>query len=120
MRVLNQESEEGLSELLVGHTVTKVSDDTLTLDDGTVLRFEGTGECCAYYDLEQLNGVDNVITKVELLNDPAGDDDPDGSGVYAIFVYADNVKVNLATFKGTDGNGYYGTGYTIHVKETHE
>lgn len=25
-------------------------------------------------------------------------------------------KVNLAAFSGTDGNGYYGTGFSIHVK----
>lgn len=38
-----------------------------------------------------------------------------GARQYKIFVFADNQQINLATFEGTDGNGYYGTGYCIEV-----
>lgn len=107
--------------LLVGRTVTKVANDTLVLDDGRRLRFIGNDGGCACnagcYDLTELNGVDNIITKVEFVDSPSGDDEA-GDGHYRIFVFADNRKVNLATFEGTDGNGYYGTGYAIHVSAT--
>lgn len=108
-----------ISQLLLGRTVAKVDAHTLRLDDGTVLYLPDTDGGCACsagcYDLTELNGVDNIITRVEFNDDPAGDGE-DGEGLYQIFVYADNVKVNLATWSGSDGNGYYGTGYSITVK----
>lgn len=112
----NETQKDEITALLVGRKVIKVADDTLELDDGRRLRFEGNADCCAYYDLTELNGVDNIITKVEFLDDPAGDEYPDeATGTYKIFVYADNAKINLATFEGTDSNGYYGTGYSIDI-----
>lgn len=103
---------------LMGRRVVSVINNLAKLDDGTMLAFAGNEGGCACssgdYDLTELNTVDNIITKVEFVDSPAGDD-MDGKGYYKIFVYADNVKVNLATFEGSDGNGYYGTGYTILV-----
>lgn len=114
MTTYDQEDAVALTELLLGHTVTKVDEDRLLLDDETELTLVGNMGCggChdGEYDLVQLNGVDNIITKVELLNDPA-----ESEGVYEIFVYADNEKINLARFEGGDGNEYYGTGYSITV-----
>jgi hypothetical protein len=112
-----------IEKLLLGRRVVNAALDgeigRLWLDDGTVLRLEGNDGGCACsagcYDLTVLSRVDNVITRVELHNSPDGDG-LHGEGVYSIFVYADNEKINLATFTGSDGNGYYGTGYTIHVK----
>jgi len=114
-----EDDKDAIKDLLVGHAVVKVSDDTLVLDDGRHLRFVGHEGGCSCgagdYDLTELNGVDNVITNVTFIDDPSGDDYPDGKGYYRIFVFADNKMVNLATFEGTDGNGYYGTGYSIHL-----
>lgn len=115
---LNQSDSGAIRELLLGHKVVKVDDDTLRLDNGTTLRLKGNEGGCSCnagcYDLTVLNGIDNIITKVEYNFDPGGDD-MNGDGVYEIFVFADNQKVNLATFAGTDGNGYYGTGFSINV-----
>jgi hypothetical protein len=114
-------SKADIEALLVGRKVVKIDDHTLRLDNGLTLTLPDTDGGCACnagcYDLVELNGVDNIITRVEFDDDPAGDDeDPYREfGYYRIFVYADNQKVNLATWQGTDGNGYYGTGYEIHV-----
>ena len=112
-----------IERLLVGRKIAKASVDTLELDDGRRLRFVGNDGGCACsagcYDLTELNDVDNIITAVEFLDDPDGDD-MDGGGTYKIFVFADNRRVNLATFEGTDGNGYYGTGYSIEVTAPRE
>jgi hypothetical protein len=118
MTSYTEEDKDGITALLVGRRVTKVYDQTLRLDNGTQLRFEGNEGGCICgagdYELVDLNGVDNVITKVEFEDSPSGDDRL-GDGYYKIFVFADNVKINLATFEGTDGNGYYGTGYSIQI-----
>ena len=119
MAVLTEQDKVAITELLVGHKVTKVTDDKLILDDGTKLTLMGNMGCAGcvsgQYELSELNGVDNIITAVEFEDDP-GDSDWDLDGSYRIFVYANNEKINLATFNGTDGNGYYGTGYRIDVE----
>lgn len=107
--------KQQITDLLLGRKVVKVSSDTLRLDDGTVLTLAGNEGGCSCsagdYDLTELNGVDNVITSVEF------EDSPDeGGGSYKIFVFAGHERINLATFEGGDGNGYYGTGYSIEVK----
>ncbi len=127
MTTYNQTDKTGITELLMGRKVTKVADDTLLLDDGRKLRFIGHDGGCACpsgcYDLTELNDLgdrDNIITAVEFLDSPKGDDDANHYGHYRIFVFADNQVVNLATFVGTDGNGYYGTGYSITVEAADE
>lgn len=118
MNELNYYQKDEITRLLVGRKVVKVAEDTVQLDDGRRLRFVGNDGGCACsagcYDLTELNGVDNVITAVEFVDSPDADD-WDAGGHYKIFVFADNQKINLATFEGSDGNGYYGSGYSIEV-----
>lgn len=106
--------------LLVGHKVTKVADDHLLLDDGTLLKLignEGGCSCSAGdYELTELNGVDNIITRVEVADERTDGGYGEMAGSYRIYVFADNQQINLATFTGGDGNGYYGTGFEILVK----
>lgn len=114
----DETSEDAIRELLVGHSVAKVADDHLQLDDGTVLRVipnQGGCACSAGdYDLTELNGTENIITAVELEDAPG----PGESGhSYRIFVVADSKRINLLTVDGDDGNGYYGTGYAILVRK---
>lgn len=105
------------------------ADGVLTLDDGTriyVRGHEGGCSCGAGdYELAHLAAVDNVITSVRFEDRPDGDDyyswdTPDDQredrGWYRIFVVADAVEVNIASFEGSDGNGYYGTGYELFVQ----
>ena len=104
--------------LLVGHKVEKVADDHLMLDNGTVLRLEGNEGGCSCgagdYFLTELNGCDNVITNVEIDVHP-GSDYTEREGYYSIFVFAEHKQL-LAEFEGSDGNGYYGTGFNIAVR----
>jgi hypothetical protein len=118
-KLLSEEDPEAITQLLLGRKVAKVDDETLLLDNGVRLRLQGNNGGCSCgsgdYALTELNGVDNVITNVEFDNSPDGDHHPDGEGIYRIFVFADNQRINLATFEGSDGNGWYGTGYSIEV-----
>ena len=133
---LNQDDQDAITELLVGRRVAKVDGEHLLLDDGTVIKAIGHAGGCACgagdYDLTVLNGVDNIITRVSYDYAPAGDgddwetgpeksghpDDPKDkwTGYYRIFVFADHQQINLMQFEGSDGNGYYGTGFEILVR----
>lgn len=119
---INHTQVDRIKELFVGKSVTKVDDDILELNDGTKLRMvgnEGCGGCISgEYLLTELNECENIITNVEVDADPASDDMPiEYTGRYRLFVYAGHRRINLATFEGTDGNGYYGTGFWILVGE---
>ena len=108
------DEQEGLEKALVGKSIAKVDDHSLLLSDGSTVELVGNAGCCAYYDLTQLADCPNVVTNVEVYASPAGDYE-EGEGVYRLFVYADNQKINLATFEGTDTSGYYGTGFWLEI-----
>lgn len=102
------------------------AEGVLTLDDGTRIYVRGHEGGCACsagdYELTHLASVDNVITEVRFDDNPGNDDynrDTDEYGTYGwykIFVVADATEINIATFEGSDGNGYYGTGYELYVQ----
>ncbi len=91
----------------------------LVLDDGTVLYLTGHEGGCSCgagdYALESVAAVDNVITSARVECSPTGDDWDGGDGAYRIFVFADATEINVAEFVGSDGNGYYGTGFSLTV-----
>lgn len=111
---------EAIRALLLGRKVEKIADDHLRLDDGTVMRIDGNEGCggcgSGWYDLTDLNEVDNVITAVRFDDHPADDYDG-GEGYYEIYVMAEHKLMRLMRVEGTDGNGYYGTGYRIWVRK---
>lgn len=133
----SQNESEKIAELFVGRKVVRAemgsfqvpgtegsawgssnAEGTLTLDDGTVLYLTGNDGGCACsagcYPLVEVAAADNIITSAHVNADPNGDDDS-GTGVYQIFVFADAKAINVAEFRGSDGNGYYGTGFSLTV-----
>jgi len=143
-KLLNEEDRDEIEALLLGRRVVDVEGINLTLDNGVVIEaLGGEGGCscgAGDYDVEVLNRVNNAITRVEFDYCPAGDDEhrynpetgrydlvvnrtehPDNpkdsyTGWYRIFVYAENEQINLMQFNGSDGNGYYGTGFALRVR----
>lgn len=119
---LDECDEEEIRELLVGRKV-KVDGDNLILDNGIVLEVianEGCVGCSSgWYSITKLNEVDNAITNVEFDCDgDVANEDDDTS--YKIFVFCEDTRIKLLQVDGSDGNGYYGTGYTIIVKQKEE
>ena len=117
----DQDDEEDIRNLLLGHKIEKVADDHLLLDNGTVVKVvpnQGGCACSAGdYVLKTLNGCDNIITRVEFETAAVTTDDgwePDQA--YRIFVVAEDKRINLVDIEGSDGNGYYGTGYELLVR----
>lgn len=122
-RTLCECNEKEIEELLLGHKIT-ANYDKLILDNGVVLQINpnsGCGGCeSGNYYLQHIESVNNAITNVEFVNDYEVNDDDyydeeDYYQHYRIFVIADGVTTELLDVYGTDGNGYYGTGYTIDV-----
>lgn len=111
-------SEDRLKDIFVGRKIVSVDtmNDTMTLDDGTVLGIDGNDGCaCANgnYSIEHLATVDNVILNVEteIDTDEYGDD-----GDVRMFVYTAHEKLEAIRAEGCD-NGYYGTGFWIKVQD---
>lgn len=123
---LDECDEKEIKELLIGRKVKVVVDDgqsaTLELDNGLILEVlanEGCGGCSnGWYSIWNLNNVDNAITNVEFECDDLDPEENDWNDTsYKIFVFCEDTRINLLDVTGSDGNGYYGTGYSITVKQ---
>lgn len=122
---LDECDEKEIKELLIGRKV-KVDGDNLVLDNGIILEVvanEGCGGCSnGWYSITKLNEVDNAITNVEFECDSieANEENDYSDTSYKIFVFCEDTRINLLQVDGSDGNGYYGTGYEIIVKQKEE
>ena len=103
---------------MLGHKI--VADEftgSLVLDNGILLYINPNIGCSGCgsgdYYLQHITSVNNAITNVEFIEEY--DDDDFNYKHYKIFVIADGMTTELLDVYGTDGNGYYGTGYTIDV-----
>jgi hypothetical protein len=119
---LDECDEKEIKKLLMGRKV-KVDRDNLILDNGIILKVvanEGCGGCSnGWYSITKLNEVDNAITNVEFVCDGYVEDKENYDNTsYKIFVFCEDTRIKLLQVDGSDGNGYYGTGYTIKVKKT--
>lgn len=115
------------ARVLQGRYVVEIDDefDTITLDDGTVLQVEGNEGCgwcrSGWYDLINVYKQGNskarimsahVACDIDEENNDEGAVDPH---VYTLFVMVDGNPefLPLATIRGDDGAGGYGTGFRI-------
>ena len=98
--------EDDLSDVLVGRRIIDADtrNFTLELDDGTVLEFVSTADCCAFFDpdvLEWIDYDDNVITAVKQVETAADNDD------YDILILSASKQIAKLGVVGSEGNGYY-------------
>ena len=116
-KTISYSNEPEIKELLIGHKVVDVNGDSLILDNGTKLMImpnDGCSGCMSgNYWVEHITSVNNVITNVEF--ETEYDEKDDYYTHYKVFVIADGVTTELFDVYGTDGNGWYGTGYEIDV-----
>lgn len=117
-RILHECNKKEIEELLLGHKVVAYeADNLLVLDNGVLLQINpniGCNGCgSGSYYLRHITSVNNAITNVEFVEEY--DDDKYQYKHYKIFVIANGMTTELLDVCGTDGNGWYGTGYTIDV-----
>ena len=91
----------------------------LTCKDGTIIEIatnEGCGGCgngwSSFEDLKKLEENNNVITNVEVKYENKWDEDD-----FTMFIYYEDNTINQ--IKGDDGygNGYYGGGFYVTIKD---
>ena len=123
----NSTAEE-YAAILKGRYVTNITigDDevrttTLTLDNGDTLIIEGCMGCVnGWYHLENAYKRGNHTARIMNAHVEYNRDDnyADGWEVYTIFVMVDGnqTQLPLATLRGDDGPGAYGTGFTLTVR----
>ncbi len=112
-------SAEELSRAVVGHKIIGVGKaDTsgwrepgivLVLDNGQQVVVRGSGDCCAYADIDDwlfdIDKIDNVITAVET---------EDNYETWSIMAGAD--KVLGMDVSWSEGSGYYMYGFKIEIE----
>lgn len=119
MDTISYNDKQGLKELFIGKQIveTRAEEGILILSDGKELSIKPNSGCwgciSGNFSLSELNEVNNVITNVKTVKT-----DKDGT-TYQLFLYVEGVKKKEKLFAvtGSEGNGYYGTGYTIEVTE---
>lgn len=100
-------SDTDLREEVVGKKIISVNDSSCTLDDGTVLVFEDTSDCCAWFAAEVKAGalVDSTITGVEVEGRDVSDEWV--GEAYTIHVLSADTRVMAVEIEGDASNGYY-------------
>jgi len=120
---LDHDEHQNIRDLLLGRKIVKAEGEYMVLDNGTTVLLdsnEGCGGCASgsYWMVGDIAKVDNVITAVDF---EEGSRSTTEGGyeelftVYRVFVVAEDKRFNLFTVEGDDGNGYYGSGYALHV-----
>jgi hypothetical protein len=108
-----------IKSALLGRKIVKAENNVLTLDTGTELFvYPNKGGCsCSAgdYYLDNINKFDNIITNVEVKVIDL--DEYEEDKFYQLFVYSGGISTSVADISGSDGNGYYGTGFSLLVKE---
>lgn len=99
---------QDLERELIGRAVTAIDErnNKLTLDDGRVLEFKDTFDCCAWFNANLTAGnlTDNAITAIKVTDrqeEEYGDED------YTIHIFAANKKIADLDINGNPTSGYY-------------
>lgn len=112
---------DNFTPILAGRYVTSIVDDTMILDDGTCLEFEPNIGCdCGsgqYYITSMFErGTPTArIMSAEVEVDSVDESDEYSDLVYTLFVIVEDERLPLVECQGNNGNGYYGSGFTVRV-----
>lgn len=113
-------NEHDLIQELIGKVVTGINPDesTLALSDGTVLTFEDTQECCAWFcaELEAGNLTENAVTAIRYA-DNAPNADAYGDENYTLHILAVDHSIADLTITGNPGTGYYCRSIDLKITE---
>lgn len=103
-----------LFRALVGRKIIEANEreDTLTLDDGSVITFEGYGDCCAWANVDRMSRLDHVITDVRFVENPNSHEG--GEDTLSIYALSEgSVDTEIVHIVGDEGTGCYSYGVRI-------
>lgn len=104
-----------LCKALVGRKIVEANEsgDTLVLDDGSSISFEGYGDCCAWAEVDRLSRLDHVITNVRFEETESDEYDTKAMSIYALS--EGSVDTEIVHIVGNEGSGYYSYGVRINL-----
>ena len=101
-------SAQDLEDQVLGKRVEFISetDNSIHLDDGTVLRLEDTSSCCAWFNAELKKGnlTDNAITAVE---EVPRQPDEEYNESWSLNILAADTRLATVDIEGNPTSGYY-------------
>ena len=101
-------SAQDLENQVLGKRIEFISetDNSIHLDDGTVLRLEDTSSCCAWFNAELKKGnlTDNAITAVEEV--PRLPDEEYNES-WSLHILAADTRLATVDIEGNLTSGYY-------------
>ena len=101
-------SAQDLENHVLGKRIEFISetDNSIHLDDGTVLRLENTSICCAWFDAELKKGnlTDNAITAVTEV--PRESEGPYNES-WSLHILAADTRLATVDIEGNPTSGYY-------------
>lgn len=121
MGVKTYDDSGDFTPLLAGRYVANIINDTMILDDGTHLEFEGNEGCdcgSGQYDITSMFERGTPAARIMSAEVDVTVDDPDDEYsdlTYTLFVIIEDERLPLVECQGNDGNGYYGSGFTVRV-----
>lgn len=102
-------SVDDLTKRLIGQVIIAVDsvEKTLTLSNGSILTFEDTSSCCAWFEAELIKGnlTDNAITDVVYEDRP--EDDLGSKENYTIHILASDKNICDLNIVGDAASGHY-------------
>ena len=98
-------SSADLASQLIGKRIVSIAGETLQLDDGTVLQFEDTSDCCAYFNanVEAFDFFENAITNVTQIDTGKNEYDE----AWSLHVLSNHKLIAKVNIEGTSSSGYY-------------
>lgn len=108
---------EMLNKELVGQRIYKITDNTIELENGTILTIDPNKGCdvCDAGWAEMNITTSNPYFDAAVMNVEYKDTDDIRSDSFKIFIYmADNTFITMEGNNGND-NGYYGSGFWVSV-----
>lgn len=110
-------TDQDLAGELIGKKIVEIDTDvnTMTLHDGTVLKFHDAFDCCAWFaaELEEKNLTDNAITHVTTSGQY-------GDASWTIHILAANKNIADVHISGDEGSGYYCHSINLEIVEMGE
>jgi len=108
-------TEKHLLNELVGKSITNIADNAMTLNDGTVLVFEDTDSCCAWFTatLDAIDVSDNAITAVNCVE---ANESAESEEAWSLHILSRHKLIAKVNIEGDSTSGYYCHSINLLVK----
>lgn len=108
-------SVDDLAKEVVGHSISAIQDNQITLSNGKILEIENTSDCCAWFegDIKAFDFKDNIVTAVEQI-----DREPHAKAfeAWTLRVLSNHKTIAEIDIEGDSSSGYYCHSVNLTIK----